>query len=48
MRVRLAIAGLGALLVVAGAAFIFWPAALVLAGVGLLAFGLLVDDGGKA
>lgn len=41
MRLRLVLSLLGAAFVVAGAACIYWPAALVLAGIGLLALGLL-------
>jgi hypothetical protein len=48
VRVRLFAALAGAALFVTGVAFIFWPAALLVAGAGLLAFGLLTDDGGKA
>lgn len=45
MRVRLAAVALGGVLAVAGVAFVFWPAALILAGLALVAFGLLTDDG---
>lgn len=37
--------GVGAVLTVAGVAFVFWPAALIVAGLGLLTFGALYDFG---
>ena len=45
--VNLLLALLGAALVVAGVAFIYWPAALIVAGLGLLALGFFreVPDG---
>jgi len=39
------VVGVGATWIVAGVAFIFWPAALILAGVGVVGFGLLHDFG---
>ena len=39
------IVGVGATWVIAGAAFIYWPAALILAGVAVVGFGLLHDFG---
>ena len=36
---------LGAALVVAGVGFIYWPAALVVAGVATVTLGVLSDDG---
>lgn len=47
MRVRLAAATVGSVLVIAGTAFIFWPASLILSGAALVAFGLLTDDRSK-
>ncbi len=47
MRIRLVAFLAGVALVVAGTAFIFWPASLILAGLGLVAFGLLADDGSR-
>lgn len=44
MLIRALTAGLGAALVVAGVWFVYWPAALVVAGLGLGAVGLLADD----
>jgi hypothetical protein len=45
-RVAAVSTGSGAVLLVAGVAFIFWPAALILAGVLLLAAGLFGIDVG--
>ena len=47
MIVNVLLALLGAALVVAGLAFIYWPLAVIVAGVGLLAFGFFreVPDG---
>ncbi len=45
MRARLAAALVGAVLLIVGVAVIYWPAVLLLAGVALLAYGLLNDDG---
>jgi hypothetical protein len=43
------LAAVGLVLIVAGVAFVFWPAALIVAGAALLGFGLLYDDDdGKA
>jgi len=47
MRVRLGATAVGSVLVVAGVAFIFWPASLILSGAALVAFGLLADDRSK-
>ena len=44
MRAVLIVA-VGATWVVAGAAFIYWPVALILAGVAVAGFGLLHDFG---
>lgn len=45
-RTRLTIvAVLGAVLVVAGVAIVYWPAALIVAGVALATVGLTSDDG---
>ncbi len=45
-RTRLiTLAILGALLVVIGAGFVYWPAALIIAGVATVAVGVLSDDG---
>lgn len=41
MRLRLVLSLLGVALILAGAGFVYWPAALVLAGLALLAVGLL-------
>lgn len=41
MRLRVALSLSGAALTVGGVAVVFWPAALILAGISLLAFGLL-------
>ena len=51
MPVMIALALLGAVRVVAGVAFSFWPAALIVAGISLIAFALLVDrpaDAGRS
>lgn len=37
---------IGAALVVAGAGFIYWPAAVIVAGVATVTVGVLSDDGG--
>lgn len=47
MRVRLAAFAAGALLVITGTAFTYWPASLILTGLALVAFGLMADDGSK-
>lgn len=47
MRVRLGAFAVGAVLVIAGTAFIFWPASLILTGLALVTFGLMADDGSK-
>lgn len=47
MHVRLGALAVGSTLVIAGTAFIFWPASLILTGLALVAFGLLADDRSK-
>jgi len=47
VRVRVAATAVGSILVIAGTAFIFWPASLILSGAALVAFGLLADDRSK-
>lgn len=37
--------GVGAVLTVAGVAVVYWPAGLIVAGLGLLTFGALYDFG---
>ncbi len=46
-RTRLILAtGIGAVLVVAGIALIYWPLAFIAGGVAFIAVGVLSDDGG--
>ncbi len=35
---------LGAVLIIAGVAVVYWPAAITLAGIALVAFGVLLDS----
>ena len=45
-RTRLTIAtAVGLILIVAGTAFVYWPAALIVAGASMVAVGVLSDDG---
>lgn len=45
MKIRALGLGLGTVFVAAGVGFIFWPAALIVAGLPVLAWALLSDDG---